>query len=306
MTSKLHIAANGVLLLNKPIGLSSNVAMQRAKRIVGATKAGHTGSLDPLATGILPICFGEATKFSQYLLDADKSYLVTAQLGIKTTTGDAEGEILEQKSVPTLSLSLLEALLSRFRGEIMQTPPMYSALKYQGKPLYALARQGKKVDIAPRTITIHQLILRTFTTNTLTLFVHCSKGTYIRSLVEAIGDALGSGAHVIALHRVSVGHLPNQMVTLEALRNYWHLNDIVSLNQVLLPMSCLVKQLPVLSLDANHAKLLQQGQFIEGNFTDFCNLIALYHGEDFIGVGEILAEGWRLKPKRLVQNHKLV
>ena len=209
---------NGILLLDKPKGLSSNAALQQVKRLYCARKAGHTGSLDPLASGMLPICFGKATKMSQQWLNADKIYHVRAQLGIQTTTGDAEGSIVAEKAVPDLTPKIIEQTLNRFRGEIQQVPPMYSALKHQGQPLYKLARRGITIERLPRAVIIHHLSLLSYENHQLELQVHCSKGTYIRTLIEDIGEALHCGAHVVELRRLSVGNFSaEQMISLEQL-----------------------------------------------------------------------------------------
>ncbi|MFN7096807.1 MAG: tRNA pseudouridine(55) synthase TruB, partial [Gammaproteobacteria bacterium] len=194
----MMVAPMGILLLDKPVGMSSHNALRRIRRLFDIRKAGHTGTLDPLATGLLPICLGEAVKFSQFLLDADKSYRTVAKLGAITTTGDSEGELLQQRAIPTLSRHVIETVLTNFRGEIQQVPSMYSAIKHQGRPLYDWARKGVVVERAARTITIYYLDLIDFDNDTVTLDVTCSKGTYIRSLVEDIGNALGCGAYVQA------------------------------------------------------------------------------------------------------------
>src|SRR3990167_9071748 len=214
MRKRKHKGRNlsGLLVLDKPVGITSNAALQQVKALYQASKAGHTGSLDPLASGMLIICFGEATKFSQYLLDADKTYEVHAKLGEKTTTGDAEGEIVTRQSVPTFSKNEIEKVLENFRGEIRQIPSMYSAIKYQGKPLYEYARAGIEVERQARPIFIYELVLRSIEKQECHLFVHCSKGTYIRTLIENIGDKLRCGAHVAGLRRLSIGKFgPNSM-----------------------------------------------------------------------------------------------
>ncbi|TYL47098.1 tRNA pseudouridine(55) synthase TruB [Marinomonas sp. IMCC 4694] len=209
-------SVDGIVLLNKPIGLSSNQALQRVRRLYQAAKAGHTGALDPLATGMLPLCLGDATKFSQYLLDADKRYLTCIQLGKRTTTGDREGEVLTQESIPLLTDEALNVILDRFRGEIEQIPPMYSALKHEGKPLYEYARQGIVIERKRRRVTVSNLTLVSRTEESLTLDIQCSKGTYIRTIGEDIGEALGCGAHLHSLHRISTaGYLPENMMSLE-------------------------------------------------------------------------------------------
>ncbi|WP_206460869.1 tRNA pseudouridine(55) synthase TruB, partial [Acinetobacter baumannii] len=202
--SRRHIS--GVFLLNKPLGLSSNAALQKVRWLYRAQKAGHTGALDPLATGLLPICLGEATKFSHYLLDSTKRYQTTVRLGQTTTTGDVEGDILQERPIPVLSKELIEQTLEKFRGDIQQVPPMYSALKKEGKPLYELARKGIEIEREARPVTIYALELIEFTENSITLDVTCSKGTYIRVLGEDIGEALGCGGHLTMLHRIQTGH----------------------------------------------------------------------------------------------------
>jgi tRNA pseudouridine55 synthase len=212
---------NGILLLDKPAGLTSNAALQAVKRLYRARKAGHTGSLDPLATGLLPICFGEATKISGFLLDADKHYRVQCRLGVRTNTGDAEGEVLEQRPVEGITEAALRKVIEGFIGDIEQIPPMYSALKHKGERLYNLARQGVEVEREARTVTIHALELLDFGGDTAELRVHCSKGTYVRTLVEDIGALLGCGAHVSGLRRLGVGpfdgSVMHDMDALEAL-----------------------------------------------------------------------------------------
>lgn len=233
----------GVLLLNKSQGMTSNTALQKARRLFGKLKAGHTGTLDPLATGMLPICFGEATKFSRFILEARKQYVVTAQLGIVTDTGDADGEVLTRTPVTSEHFEALPQVLSAFRGKIQQIPPMYSALKHQGTPLYRLARAGKTIDRAARDVEIYELVLsdREPQHQTFQLRVDCSKGTYIRSLVEDIGQALGVGAHVTRLHRSSTsGFLQDHMYSLEALE----VLDTEERWACLLPMTRLVSALP--------------------------------------------------------------
>lgn len=216
MTASAKRRVDGILLLDKPEGMTSNRALQRVKHLFAARKAGHTGSLDPLATGLLPLCFGEATKVSGFLLEADKRYRVTCRLGITTTTGDREGEPLQRRPVPVLDDAAITAVLQRFIGRIEQVPPMYSALKHKGERLYHLARQGIEVERAPRAVTIHDLVLLARGEEELELEVHCSKGTYVRTLCEDIGEALGCGAHVTALRRTALGPFVDvSMVTLE-------------------------------------------------------------------------------------------
>lgn len=245
---------DGVLLLDKPVGLSSNDALMKAKRVFNAKKAGHTGTLDPFATGLLPLCFGEATKFSQDLLEADKTYEATVHLGIMTTTGDTEGEIIEQREVD-VTREQVEAALARFRGPIFQVPPMYSALKRDGKALYEYAREGITLEREARPVTIHALSLVEYTAPFLKILVTCSKGTYVRVLGEDIGAALGCGAHLNALRRVQVGALSTErMITLEDLQAH---ADPLSL---LAPVDALLSSFPSVELTAELAKRFLNGQ----------------------------------------------
>ncbi len=249
-------ALDGVLLLDKPIGLSSNDALIRAKRLYLAKKAGHTGTLDPLASGLLPLCFGEATKFSQDLLEADKTYEATMRLGVKTSTGDAEGEAIDIREV-TCNPYAIEQALAQFRGDIMQIPPMYSALKRDGKPLYEYARAGQTVEREGRQVTIHALDLIACALPDVTFRVTCSKGTYVRTLAEDIGDVLGCGAHLVALRRTGVGALTlEHAVTLDALsdaaaseRDAW-----------LQPVDALLSTFPAVQLDAEATRRFLHGQ----------------------------------------------
>ncbi|WP_414449566.1 tRNA pseudouridine(55) synthase TruB [Burkholderia sp. 22PA0099] len=247
---------DGVLLLDKPIGLSSNDALIRAKRLYLAKKAGHTGTLDPLATGLLPLCFGEATKFSQDLLEADKTYEATMRLGIRTTTGDAEGEAIETREV-VADRAAIEAVLPRFLGEIVQVPPMYSALKRDGKPLYEYARAGQTVEREGRQVTIHGLDLLACELPDVTFRVTCSKGTYVRTLAEDIGEALGCGAHLVALRRTGVGALTlEHAVTLDALSDA----PAVERDAWLQPVDALLSTFARVTLDADEAKRFRHGQ----------------------------------------------
>jgi tRNA pseudouridine55 synthase len=249
-------ALDGVLLLDKPIGLSSNDALIRAKRLYLAKKAGHTGTLDPLATGLLPLCFGEATKFSQDLLEADKTYEATMRLGIRTTTGDAEGEAVETREV-TCDQAAIVAALVRFRGEIVQVPPMYSALKRDGKPLYEYARAGQVVEREGRQVTIYALDLLACALPDVTFRVTCSKGTYVRTLAEDIGEALGCGAHLVALRRTGVGALTlEHAVTLDALSNAAESER----DNWLQPVDALLSTFPAVQLDAEAERRFLHGQ----------------------------------------------
>lgn len=289
---------NGILLLDKPHGVSSNAALQKVKRLYKARKAGHTGSLDPIATGLLPICFGEATKISAYLLDANKSYWVRIRLGITTTTADAEGEVVETRPVTTPSPALLESVLIPLRGTIEQIPPMYSALHHQGRRLYELAREGVVVERKPRTITIHRLEAILINGDEIELEVDCSKGTYVRSLVEDIGSALGCGAHVTALRRTGAGPFRAEgMVTMEALLE--QADDLERLDARLLPIDAALATWPRVLLSSDAAYYLKQGQAVVVPKAPTSGLVALYEQDGgFLGVGQIQDDG-RIAPRRL-------
>lgn len=290
---------HGVLLLDKPLGISSNQALQQAKRLFQAAKAGHTGSLDPLATGLLPVCFGEATKFSHYLLDADKSYLAAIKLGATTTTGDAEGEILHESSV-NLELNQIEAVLAQFTGQISQVPPMYSALKHQGKPLYSYARDGVDVDRVPRQVVIHSIRLQSFAHDKLEIEVDCSKGTYIRTLAEDIGSVLGCGAHLQGLRRLSTAHFQLQnALTLEQLEA----KTAEDLDLSLLPVEAPIQYLPEVTLDQDSTFYLRRGQSVWKSGAIPAGALRLYGADGvFLGLGEQTSDG-KIAPKRLVQTN---
>ncbi|MDX2346151.1 MAG: tRNA pseudouridine(55) synthase TruB [Legionella sp.] len=290
-------AIDGILLVDKQEGLSSNAVLQRAKRLLGAKKAGHTGSLDPLATGMLPICFGDATKFSQYLLDADKAYEVTGALGAVSSTGDAEGEIKPCVEQVNISESALKIVLEQLTGPIQQIPPMYSALKHQGKPLYTYARRGEVIERPPREVIIHDIKIRKFDAKSIHLTVKCSKGTYIRTLVESVGEMLGVGAYVTQLHRTyTAGFEQEPMWTLDAL-------EAESLEarrtHLLLPERAVV-QFPKLEVSLDVMQALYQGKiiaYLEQRLAP--GIFRLYGpGHLFFGLGEITGDG-DLKVKRL-------
>lgn len=289
---------DAVLLLDKPTGISSNGALQRVKRLFRAKKAGHTGSLDPLASGLLPICFGEATKLSGFLLDTDKRYHVQVRLGIVTQTADSEGDIVEALPIPPLSGTKIEEVLSRFRGEIAQVPPMYSALKHRGKRLYDLAREGIHIEREPRTVHIYELCLQHFDAHHLVLEVHCSKGTYIRTLAEDIGYSLGCGGHVKALRRTTVGGLS----VLEAC-SLRHLESLPDIKKYLLPVDRIINEWPVFQVSKEIAFMVFRGQEVSLLSSPSKGLVRLYCEENnaFLGIGEIL-EGGRLQPKRLLKH----
>ena len=291
---------DGVILLDKPSGMTSNQALQRVKRLFRARKAGHTGSLDPLATGLLPLCFGEATKVSAYLLDADKHYRTVARLGSRTDTGDAEGTVIETRPVGNYDEARIEAVLSRFRGPLEQVPPMYSALKQDGKRLYELARQGKEVERKPRAVVIHALELLGHDASTLELDVRCSKGTYIRTLVEDIGEALGCGAHVEQLRRIGVSPYDcPDMVTLEQLEAAAEAGR-EALDAWLMPIQSALAHWPRIDLDADGSHYMRQGQALQVQGAPTEGLLVLFdeHGR-FLGIGHILDDG-RVAPKRLI------
>jgi tRNA pseudouridine55 synthase len=298
MPTALKKNVHGVFLLDKPLGMSSNHALQRVKRLFQAKKAGHTGSLDPLATGLLPICLGEATKYTRFLLDAAKNYQVIAKLGSKTTTLDAEGDIILERPVPTtLSSRRLASVLAKFQGDIQQIPPMHSALKQQGQPLYKLARQGVNVARLPRLVTVYELTVVQQTVDEITLNVHCSKGTYIRTLVDDIGELLGCGAHVQQLRRLGVGGFTaSQMVTLTELAT---LAETDELTARLLPVEATVTSLPRMKLTAEEASSLYKGQCVHCTRFDRRGWMSLWVNDQFIGVGEVEAQGG-LIPRRLV------
>ncbi|EOV7449437.1 tRNA pseudouridine(55) synthase TruB [Vibrio vulnificus] len=298
---------DGVILLDKPTGMSSNDALQKVKRLYFAEKAGHTGALDPLATGMLPICLGEATKFSQFLLDSDKRYRVIAKLGERTDTSDSDGDVVETRPV-NVTLETLEACIEKFRGESDQVPSMFSALKYQGKPLYEYARKGIEVPRESRKITVYEIILHRFEGDEVEMEVHCSKGTYIRTIVDDLGEMLGCGAHVTMLRRTGVAKYPYEnMVTLE------QLNELVDnanrdgiaprevLDPLLMPMDTAVEDLPEVNLIADLADMVMHGQAVQVLGVPAEGQLRLTMGEErrFIGVGEMNRDG-KIAPKRLV------
>lgn len=287
-------AIDGVLLFDKPLELSSNDALQKIRRLFQAEKAGHTGTLDPLATGLLPICFGEATKFSNALLDADKSYTALLRLGQTTTTGDAEGEITADLPVDFTQADL-DAVLERFRGEIQQMPPMHSALKHQGKPLYEYIRKGITIERPLRTVVIHELLLNSWSGNEMEISVRCSKGTYVRTLAEDVGAALGCGAHLIALRRTAIAHFKlSEGYSLQQLAD---MSDAAR-DACVLPLVSLMPDMPQLMLDGIQIKRLAQGQRLGLDTGLPDGKIGLYGPDGFIGVG--LQQGRRVAPDRLL------
>jgi tRNA pseudouridine55 synthase len=289
-------------LLDKPSGITSNDALQQVKRLYFAKKAGHTGSLDPLASGVLPICMGEATKASAFLLDADKRYRVRCKLGIRTATGDAEGEVTQTRAVASYSEEQLEAVFAEFRGSIEQIPPMYSALKHQGQRLYKLARQGVEVEREPRSVEIYELNLAGQGEDWIDISVHCSKGTYVRTLAEDIGEKLGCGAHVSALRRTAVGPYDDRnLVSIETLKELKE-TDMAAMDKLLLPIESALTQWPDVNLSSDAAFYLQQGQPVLVPHAPTSGWVRLYEGErSFLGMGEILDDG-RVAPRRLMKS----
>ena len=289
---------DGVFLLDKPQGMSSNDIMQKVKRLFQANKAGHTGALDPLATGMLPICLGEATKFSQFLLDADKRYVVTAKLGERTDTSDAEGQVVETRPVNVETSQILTAL-EQFRGDILQVPTMFSALKHNGKPLYEYARAGITVEREARPITIFELNFIKYQAPFLTLEVHCSKGTYIRTLVDDLGEVLGCGAHVTVLRRTAVADYPaEKMMTWDALQALAEQGD---LDQHLLPIDTAVSKLPALKLNAEQSKGIGFGQRVKfANEAKLRGQVRLFSDKNiFLGVA-LIDDNNVIRPQRLI------
>jgi tRNA pseudouridine55 synthase len=285
---------DGVLLFDKPLGLSSNTALQKVRRLFQAEKAGHTGTLDPLATGLLPVCFGEATKFSNALLDADKTYRARIRLGQTTTTGDAEGEVISSNPVE-VDKAQLDEVLPRFLGEIRQLPPMHSAIKHRGKPLYDYIRKGKTVEREMRSVTIYELVQERFEGEELEITVRCSKGTYIRTLAEDIGQALGCGAHLLALRRLAIGWFRLE----DAYSWEWlEAMDQPKREACLLPVDCMLQNLPLLELDTEQVTRISQGQRLVLDQDLAGGKIRLYGEGVFIGLGRL--QGRLLAPERLL------
>ncbi|ABI70845.1 tRNA pseudouridine(55) synthase TruB [Shewanella frigidimarina] len=301
---------DGIVLLDKDTGMSSNFALQRVKRFFNANKAGHTGALDPLATGMLPICLGEATKFSQHLLDSDKRYLVTAKLGQRTDTSDSDGEVVQTRPV-NVTQALLDEKLAFFRGTTQQIPSMYSALKYQGQPLYKYAREGIEVPRESRPITVFELNFIKLEGDELTLDIHCSKGTYIRTIIDDLGEMLGCGAHVVMLRRTQVAEYPyEKMVTLaqlEALLEQAHRQDVAPqtlMDPLLLPMDTAVAKFAEINLPEAMLYYVMQGQAIQAAGLKPDELVRITIGDErrFVGMG-IMNDDGLLAPKRLIVIH---
>ena len=297
-------AIDGVLYLDKPIGVSSNHALQEVKRLYFAKKAGHTGSLDPLATGLLPICFGRATKFSQYLLNSDKAYAVTAKLGIRTTTSDAEGEIVQECDVPSLTLKKIDKQFDAFRGAIKQTPSMFSALKKDGVPLYKLARQGITVEREARDITVYSLDVLDYDKeqHEVKFTLRCSKGTYVRTIVDDFGQQLGCGAHVTKLRRTGVGSLDaTTMVTMDELRDLKERDEFAAMDALVKPVDVILESWPSVTLASSTAFYLKQGNPVMVPHAPTSGWVR-FNSQDgvFIGIGEVLDNGM-VAPRKIIE-----
>ena len=291
---------NGIILLDKAKGESSNYALQRIKRLFHAKKAGHTGSLDPLATGVLPLCLGEATKISQFLLDSDKRYMAKVKLGERTDSGDSEGVVIDVQRRIDVDYDAVVQTLTKFEGEIKQLPPMYSALKHHGVPLYKLARKGISIKRKVRAVTIHKIGLMNFDNNIAEIDVTCSKGTYIRTLADDLGQELGCGAHVIELRRLQAGVFSIDQCRgsneLEKIKESFGLSG---LDKVIVPMERAVEKLPEVVLASETAKDIRNGQAVSLHELPKSGLVRLYEKENFIGIGIVNADG-EVAPKRLV------
>ncbi len=295
---------SGVLLLDKPQGGSSNQVLQQVKRLFGAAKAGHTGSLDPLATGMLPVCFGEATKISAFLLDADKRYHLRCQLGVATTTGDTEGDVIETQDVSAITEEDIKKVLPDFIGEIEQVPPMYSAIKHNGERLYKLARQGIVVERKSRLITIYDIEFISYSRDEqqreiLELEVHCSKGTYVRTLVEDIAKALGCGSHITSLRRLSVGPYSGEMLTVDQLIAL-AAQGTDALDACLQPIDSGVSDWPDVHLDPDAAFYVKQGQAVMVPHAPTQGWVRIYDKNQFLGLGEIQDDGM-VAPRRMIK-----
>jgi tRNA pseudouridine55 synthase len=290
----------GIIVVDKPTGRSSNHVLQQVKRLFDAKKAGHTGSLDPLATGLLPICLGEATKVSSYLLDADKRYQVTCQLGVLTDSGDSDGNVIETNTVAEFTQQQLATLVTKFLGKQQQVPPMYSALKYNGQPLYKLARQGIEVERKSRQITIYDIQILACTADTFTLDVTCSKGTYIRTLVEDISHALGCGGHVTMLRRIEVaGYQEAQSISIEQLDLLAQQEGIAALDKCLLPTEDALPDWPAIDVSDEMVTALRYGQSVQVEHAfERANVRLFDQEKEFLGLGE-MSETGLVAPKRV-------
>jgi tRNA pseudouridine55 synthase len=295
-------AINGIVVLDKPKGMSSNAALQAVKRIFDANKAGHTGSLDPLATGVLPLCLGEATKVSQFLLDSNKRYQTKIKLGVRTDSGDAEGSVISSCDKVDVSLSQVKKVLSRFKGEIEQLPPMYSALKVNGVPLYKLARKGQTIERKTRLVTVFNIDLVEYDSPFIELEIFCSKGTYIRTIADDIGEALGCGAHIVELRRLQAGCFDLQeSVTLKQLESEREEFGLEAIDDLLIEADRAVEDLPEVILPAVSANCIKQGQAVLARHLPADGLVRLYEEDQFIGIGSIDEDG-RVAPRRLIVN----
>lgn len=294
---------SGIVVLDKANGLSSNAALQEVKRLYEANKAGHAGSLDPLATGVLPVCLGEATKVSQFLLDSDKCYRARIKLGIRTDTGDSEGSIIERNAGISVSRKAIERALTKFKGEIEQVPPMHSAIKMNGVPLYKLARKGIAVEREPRLVTLYQVCLLEFVNSELELEISCSKGTYIRTIADDLGQELGCGAHVIELRRTQAGvftekdSISAEELALEKEKN----RGLDKIDQFLIPMDRAIQDLPEVNLPSITASHVKNGQAVLVRHLPKNGLVRMYEDEQFIGIGSIDDDG-KVAPRRLIIN----
>tara|TARA_B100000929_G_scaffold265997_1_gene233422 strand:+ start:5401 stop:6273 length:873 start_codon:yes stop_codon:yes gene_type:complete len=290
------------VVLDKANGLSSNAALQEVKRLYEANKAGHAGSLDPLATGVLPVCLGEATKVSQFLLDSDKCYRARIKLGIRTDTGDSEGSIIERNAGISVSRKAIERALTKFKGEIEQVPPMHSAIKMNGVPLYKLARKGIAVEREPRLVTLYQVCLVEFVNSELELEISCSKGTYIRTIADDLGQELGCGAHVIELRRTQAGVFTEKdSISAEELALEKENRGLDKIDQFLIPMDRAIQDLPEVNLPSITASHVKNGQAVLVRHLPKNGLVRMYEDEQFIGIGSIDDDG-KVAPRRLIIN----
>tara|TARA_Y100001947_G_scaffold61483_1_gene51809 strand:+ start:1305 stop:2177 length:873 start_codon:yes stop_codon:yes gene_type:complete len=290
------------VVLDKANGLSSNAALQEVKRLYEANKAGHAGSLDPLATGVLPVCLGEATKVSQFLLDSDKRYRARIKLGIRTDTGDSEGSIIERNEGISVSRKAVERALTKFKGEVEQVPPMHSAIKMNGVPLYKLARKGIAVEREPRLVTLYQICLVEFVNSELELEISCSKGTYIRTIADDLGQELGCGAHVIELRRTQAGVFTEKdSISSEELALEKENRGLDKIDQFLIPMDRAIQDLPEVNLPSITASHVKNGQAVLVRHLPKNGLVRMYEDEQFIGIGSIDDDG-KVAPKRLIIN----
>ena len=293
---------SGIVVLDKANGLSSNAALQEVKRLYEANKAGHAGSLDPLATGVLPVCLGEATKVSQFLLDSDKRYRARIKLGIRTDTGDSEGSIIERNEGISVSRKAIEGALTKFKGEVEQVPPMHSAIKMNGVPLYKLARKGITVEREPRLVTLYQICLVEFVNSELELEISCSKGTYIRTIADDLGQELGCGAHVIELRRTQAGVFTEKdSISSEELALEKENRGLDKIDQFLIPMDRAIQDLPEVNLPSITASHVKNGQAVLVRHLPKNGLVRMYEDEQFIGIGSIDDDG-KVAPKRLIIN----